>query len=313
MKTNNNNNNLLTFKPIQKFIQGLGKKIEGYFGKDKAAIVGLEDDGVFYGRGLYQWLCQKKKNLTFTTMDDSGRGLEEEKIKGRKLLLVDNDIITGTAYRRTMNFFTKRAKQFGLKEIKFAVLCDRVGLADFALTEYPSASYLNIKDLDRIDLEILKVLSQDGRKTFVSVAKTIDLTPVATKKRMERLLNREILKIQAGLNTEKFYNSSASIGLEADFGTVNKLIKKFENCPLVYNLVKVSGHHNLIIDLIAPNQKRIIDLIEKQIRTEPKIRYLEVNIGELPVVPKSHFLPNFIDPSKKCPCQKPCYECEYFL
>lgn len=308
------NNNFLDLKPSQKFIQGLGKRIENYFGSDKSCIVGLEDDGVFYGQALYQWFCRKKKkNITFTTMDDSGAGLEEEKIKGRKVLVVDNDIVTGTVYHRAMNYFAKRKEKFEFKEVKFAALCDRVGLADFFLEQYPSPSFWNIKDLDGIDLAIIRALSQNSRERFVDIAKEIGLTAAGIKKRVQRLFKKDILKIQTSLNTEKFYTLSARVGIEADVGTISRLIKKLENCPLVYNLVKVAGRHNLIIDLLGLNQKRITDLIEKQIRSEPTIRYLEVNFGDLPIVPRVHALPHFVDPSKKCACQEKCNECEYFL
>jgi len=306
--------NFLNLKPIQKFIDGVGAKVKKYFGKDKGCVVGLEDDGVFYGEGLYQWLSKKDKKITFTTMDDAGKGLEEEKVRGRKILLVDNDIITGRAYQNTMNLMMRKKEKLKIKDIKFAVLCDRMHFADFSVEDYPMPSSWDLKSLDRIDLEIIKALSQDGRKTFVEIAKEIGLTPVGIKNRVERLMKKEILKIQGFLNTEKFYSISAAVGLDADPNTISKLIKKFENCPLVYSLIKISGgHHNLILDIVAPNQQRITDLIEKQIRAEPKIRYLEVDLGELPIKPKTHSLPNFVDQSKKCPCQVKCNECEYFL
>jgi len=306
-------NFFLKIKSIQKFIKGVGEEVKRYFGKDKGCIIGLEDDGVFYGEGLWHWLSQKNKKITFTTMDDDGRGLEEEKAKGRKVLLVDNDIITGKAYQRAMSIMMAKKEKLKIKDIKFAVLCDRVKVADFSVEDYPIPSSWNLKNLDRIDLEIIKALSEDGRKTFVEIAKETGLTPVGIKNRIERLIKKEILKIQGLLNAEKFYQASATIGIEADSDTISKLIKKLQDCPLVYNLVKVSGHHNLIIDLIAPNQKRITDLVEKQIRTEPKIRYLEVDLGDVPIVPKVHSLPNFVDKKKKCPCQIKCNECEYFL
>lgn len=306
-------NTLLELKPIQKFIDGVGQDIKKYFGKDKGCIIGVEDDGVFYGKGLYQWFSQKNKDINFTTMDDYGKGLEKDKVKGRKVLLVDNDIITGKAYRVAMNSVMRRREELKIKDIKFAVLCDRVKVADFSVEDYPMPSSWNLKDLDVVDLEIIKSLSQDGRKTFVEIAKETGLTPVGIKKRVERLMEKEILKIQAALNTEKFYSVSATVGVEADPKTISKLIKQFANCPLVYNLVKVSGHHNLIIDIIAPNSKRINDLIEKQIRSNTKIRYLEVDLGELPIIPKTHSLLTFVDKSKKCPCQTKCNECEYFL
>jgi len=305
---------LLNLKPIQKFVSGVGPKIKKYFGKDKGCIIGLGDDGVFYGKGLYQWISQKNKKINFTTMDDDGKGLEEDKVKEKKVLLVDNDIVTGKAYRKAMNTMLRKKEELKIKDIKFAVLCDRMRLADFSVEDYPMPSSWNLKQLDAIDLEIIKSLSQDGRRTFVEIAKETGLTPVGIKNRIDRLIEKEILKIQGLLNTEKFYSVTATIGIDADSDIVSKLIKKFENCPLVYNLVKVTGgHHNLIVDLIAPNQKRITDLIEKQIRSEPKIRYVEVDLGELPIIPKIHSLPNFVDKSKKCPCEVKCNECEYFL
>lgn len=304
---------LLNLKPIQKFAKGMGKDIERYFGKDKACIIGLGDDGVFYGKGLYEWFQKKKKPVTLTFMQEDGKGLEEGKTKGRKVLLVDNDIITGKSFQKAMNVMRAKKERLKIKDIRFAVLCDRMGMADFSLEDYPMPSSWDLKQLDAIDLEIIKNLSQDGRKTFVEIAKNAGLTAVGVKKRVEKLLKNEIIKIRGFLNTEKFYQASATVGIEADLKTISKLIKKLENCPLVYNLVKVSGHHNLVVDLIAPDQKRITDLIEKQLRSEPKIKYLEVDLGELPIVPKVHSLPHFVDGSKKCPCQKKCNRCEYFL
>lgn len=305
---------LLDLKPIQKFIRGVGKKIKEYFGKDPACIVGLGDDGIFYAKGLYEWFQKMKRPVTLTFMDENGKKLEEDKLKGRKVLIVDNDIISGKSYREAMNAIRMRKEKLKIKDIKFAVLCDRMGLADFSVEGYQMPSSWNLKELDTIDLEIIKHLSQNGRKTFVKIAKEIGLTPVGVKKRVEKLIEKGILKIQGFLNIEKFYSTSATIGIDADPATISKLSKKFEGCPLVYNLLKVTGgHRNLILNLIAPNQKRIVDLVEKQIRTEPKIRYLEIEIGELPIVPKVHSLPNFVDRTKKCPCEVKCNECEYFL
>lgn len=305
--------NFLNLKPVQKFIKGVGEEVKKYFGKDNACIIGLGDDGIFYARGLYQWFKKRNASVTLMFMEEDGKILEEHKVRGRKVLIVDNDIITGKSYRSAMNVMKSKKEKLGIKDIKFAVLCDRTGLADFSVEDYPMPFSWDLRHLDTIDLTIIKNLSQNGRKTFVEIAKDIGLTPVGVKKRVERLIEKDILKIQAFLNTEKFYSVSATIGIEADPETITRLVKKFEDCPLVYNLVKVSGHHNLIIDIIAPNLERANDLIEKQIRLDPKIRYLEVDLGGLPIIPKTHTLPHFVDNSKKCPCERKCNECEYFL
>ncbi len=278
---------LLKFKPIQKFIDGIGKDIKKFFGKDNGSIIGLGDDGVFYGLGLYQWISQKNKKINFTTMDDDGKGLEEEKVKGRKVLIVDNDIITGKGYKGTMEMMRAKKERLKLKDIKFAVLCDRTGLADFSVEGYSTYAPWSLERLDGLDLKIIQALSEDGRKSFVDIAKGTGLSPVGIKNRVERLIDDGVLKIQGLLNMEKVYSVTAHIEIEADSKTINKLIEKFEKSPLVYHLVKTSGRYNLMVSIATPNLENIENFIAKEIRLDPGVKHIEVHVGELPIIPKS--------------------------
>lgn len=280
-------NSLLKFKPTQKLIEGVGKDVKRYFGKEPGCVVGLGDDGVFYGLGLYQWLRQIKKGITFTTMDDNGKGLDEEKVKGRKVLIVDNDIITGKSYKRAMGAMKEKKERLKIKDIKFAVLCDRTGLADFSVEGYSAYAPWSLEKLDETDLKIIQALSENGRESFVEIAKATGLSPVGVKNRVERLLEDKVLKIQGLLNIEKVYSVSANIEIEADQKTISKLIEKFEKSPLVYHLAKTSGRYNLLVSIIAPNLISIETFIAKEIRREPGVRHIDVNVGELPIIPKT--------------------------
>jgi len=280
-------NTLLKFKPIQKLVNGVGQDVKKFFGKDKGCIVGLGDDGVFYGLGLYQWISQKNKRITFTTMEDSGKGLEEEKVKGRKVLIVDNDIISGKGYKRAMEAMRAKKEKLKLKDIKFAVLCDRAGLADFSVEGYSAHAPWSLEKLDGLDLKIIQALSEDGRKSFVDIAKETGLSPVGIKNRVERLIEDGVLKIQGVLNMEKIYSVSAHIEIEADNKTISQLIEKFEKSPLVYHLVKTSGRYNLIVSIATPNLESVENFIAKEIRSDPGVKHIEVNVGELPIIPKA--------------------------
>ncbi len=266
-------NTLLKLKPIQKFIDGVGKDVKKFFGRDKGCIIGLGDDGFIYGFGFYQWISQKNKNINFTAMDDNGKGLEEKKIKGRKVLMVDNDIISGKSYKRAME--TMRAKKEGLKikDIKFAVLCDRTGLADFSVEGYSAYAPWSLERLDGLDLKIIRALAADGRKSFVEIAKGTGLSPVGIKNRVERLIADRVLKIQGFLNMEKVYSVSAHIEIEADQKTISRLIEKFEKSPLVYHLVKTSGRYNLMVSIATANLESIENFIAREIRLEPGVKH----------------------------------------
>jgi len=291
MQKNMPKNTLLNLKPIQKFIEGVGKDIKRYFGKDRGCVVGLGDDGFIYGLGIYQWISEKNKNINFTAMDDNGKGLEEEKIKGRKVLIVDNDIISGKSYKRAMETMRARKEGLKIKDIKFAVLCDRTGLADFSVEGYSAYAPWSLERLDGLDLKIIQALSKDGRKSFVDIAKGSGLSPVAIKNRVERLIEDEVLKIQGLLNMTKVYSVSAHIEIEADQKTIDRLIEKFEKSPLVYHLVRTSGRYNLMVSIATPNLESIENFIAKEIRLEPEVKHIEVHVGELPIIPKGWIPP----------------------
>jgi len=280
-------NTLLNLKPIQKLVAGVGRGVNKYLGKDRACVVGLGDDGVFYGLGLYQWLIQKKGDITFTTMDDNGKGLKEEKVKGRKVLIVDNDIVSGKSYKRAMEAMRAKKEKLKIKDIKFAVLCDRMGLADFSVEGYSAYAPWSLEKLDGIDLKIIQALSEDGRKSFVEIAKGTGLSQVAIKNRVERLIDEGFLKIQGLLNIEKCYSVSATIEIEANQKTISDLIERFEKSPIVYHLVKTSGRYNLLVSIIAPTLESIENFISKEIRRELGVKHIEVSVGELPIIPKN--------------------------
>ncbi|MFH1180877.1 MAG: Lrp/AsnC family transcriptional regulator [bacterium] len=280
-------NTLLGYKPIQKFIKGVGRDVKKYFKKDKGCVVGLGDDGFFYGLGLYQWLSQEKGDINFIGMDDDGKELDEEKMRERKILLVDNDVVTGKGYKRTMEIMRGKKEKLKLKDVKYAVLCDRTGLADFSVEGYSAHAPWSLEKLDGTDLKIIQELSEDGRRSFIEIAKKTGFSQVAVKNRVERLIGADFLKIQGQLNIAKCYSVSAHIEIEADKETVERMIEKFEKSPLIYHLAKTSGKYNLLLDIIVPNLENIESFIDKEIRRELNVKHIEISIGDLPIIPKT--------------------------
>lgn len=282
-------NNLLNLDPSKKFIQETGEKVAKYFGKDDACIVYLRPDGVFYGVALYEWLRKKKENLSITTMEDDGEGLEEQKVKNRKVLIVDNDIITGKGYKRSMEALRSRKRRLNIKDIKFAVYSDRIGLADFSVGRYAAETIWRMDIIDALDLSIMKYLMQDGRMPFADIGKKVNLSAVAISNRVEKLLKEKVLKIKGGLVIDQFYTMSAHIQVEADPEVLEKLIEALERAPEVCRLVKMSGKQMLNIDILIRSIHNIEDFLANRIHSVPGPKKVEIAIGELPIIPKIYF------------------------
>ena len=279
----------MEFEPVKQFIEVVGKDVGKYFGKDDACIIYLRPDGVFYGQGLYQWLSEEKKNLLITSMADDGSDLDESKVKGRKVLVVDKDVVTGKGYKRAMDALRIRRKEIGIKDIKFATFSDRVGLADFFVGKYSPEAIWHLEELDAVDLKIIQYLSQNGREPFAKIAQKLRLSSVAVKNRVDKLLEEKIIRIQAGLQIDQFYTMAAQINVEADVKTIEQLIEKLEKHQEVYQLARVVGRYNFVVGVLAHNLENIEEFVENEIRVMPGVKQIIVSTGEIPIVPKTIF------------------------
>jgi homocitrate synthase NifV len=117
---------------IQAFVEKIGRDAEQFFGNEPGAIVALYPDGPYYGRPLYDYLVGRGRNVTLTSLHIEEGGLEEDKVKDRKVLLVDNDTRTGETYKRAKQQLLELKPKLNLKgEVPIAVLDDFACKADF--------------------------------------------------------------------------------------------------------------------------------------------------------------------------------------
>jgi DNA-binding Lrp family transcriptional regulator len=109
--------------------------------------------------------------------------------------------------------------------------------------------------LDEIDKKIIKQLQADGRTTLNELAKIIGFTSMGTKKRLERLLEKDVIKVSALLNPSALKLHPAIIMLEMENAeAIQELLDRFEQCPRVVQIFKTVGGYNLIALVIAETQ-----------------------------------------------------------
>jgi hypothetical protein len=164
---------LNTDEPINEFLRELRPKVESWLGeKDKLCIVCLRPDGVFYGSALYDRL--RKNGVEITSMDREGEGLEEGKLKEAKVLLVDNDIITGETYGMTMRLVKSLKKKLQIRDIKYLVFEDRTDLADFSCHRRVDIAYDRqtycMRYNNNAENGIIKVQAHERYRIYLPVA-----------------------------------------------------------------------------------------------------------------------------------------------
>lgn len=112
--------------------------------------------------------------------------------------------------------------------------------------------------MDEVDRKIISQLQQDGRTTLQDLAKTIGYTSMGAKKRLEKLLEKETIKVCALINPNALKLHLAIVMLEMEsVEAMQKLIERFKDCPRVIHIFKTIGGYNLIAIVLAENQETL--------------------------------------------------------
>jgi DNA-binding Lrp family transcriptional regulator len=100
--------------------------------------------------------------------------------------------------------------------------------------------------LDEKDRIIIEELQKNGRIPIVNVASRLGLSGMGTKKRVDKLLREEVIKVKALINVERLDVKLALIAMELESGeALRELVKKFERCPRVIKFFVTTGAYNL--------------------------------------------------------------------
>ena len=151
--------------------------------------------------------------------------------------------------------------------------------------------------MDDVDRKIISQLQSDGRTTFEALGKITGYTNMGAKKRLDKLLESEAIKVSAQLNLKHFNLCSAIVLIETDGPeTMQRLLKRFEDCPRVVYIFTTIGGYNMIALVVAENQETLesISMEKCSLRSEKGIRRSEFysirDIGYSPFMPIRRYL-----------------------
>lgn len=167
--------------------------------------------------------------------------------------------VAGILYTETMVLVSPR-KYYDFSWPENAIEPDiGQGYRNKAITNY------NSHELDDIDRKIISVLTEDAL-TPIRVLKTrLGIAESTIRKRVERMLQEEVLKIEVVPNPESMeYEVWATIGLTVNSMSTDKVINNIIQNPAVYLASASLGRFNIVISARFHN----IDLLNEFINTE---------------------------------------------
>jgi Lrp/AsnC family leucine-responsive transcriptional regulator len=175
----------------------------------------------------------------------------------------------------------------------------------------------NSDKIDEVDKKIITQLQADGRTTLQDLAKSVGFTSMGTKKRLERLLKKGIIKVSALINPSALKLHPAIVMLEMESAeAMQELLDRFEECPRVVQMFKTVGGYNLIALVVAETQETLesISMEKCSLRCSRGIRRSEFYpVSETYFSPFLQIRENLAHKEKKVtPCNVDCNPCNRY-
>ena len=171
--------------------------------------------------------------------------------------------------------------------------------------------------MDDADRKIISQLQLDGRATFRELAKIIGFSNMGAKKRVDKLIREDVMKVSALVNTERLGLHAALVLIEIEGAeAMQGLIDRFRECPRVVHIFTTLGGYNIIALVVAEDRDTLESIsVEKcSLRSGEGIRRSEFypigNIHYSPFLPIREYLTG--RGRETTPCSVDCRPCNRY-
>ncbi len=119
------------------------------------------------------------------------------------------------------------------------------------------------KIVDKLDTKIIELLIQDGRMPNTEIAKRLNLSEAATRKRLKRLIDNEIIRVGAYLNYMKLGHAiEGNLKIKADIKKHDEIAEKLYAMASIIYLVHTTGAIDFDLEFSVKSQAELRDLLE---------------------------------------------------
>ncbi|MEO0432187.1 MAG: Lrp/AsnC family transcriptional regulator [Cyanobacteria bacterium J06656_5] len=133
---------------------------------------------------------------------------------------------------------------------------------------------INGYEIDQLDLNIIKLLQQNGRIAYSDIARSIDAPEATIRYRVKRLIDEKIISISAFINTGKIkYENVAYIELDVTPIFLEANISELIAMENISYVASVTGEFDLMLEYIYRDNDDLLNFINS-LKRNPNVKRL---------------------------------------
>jgi Lrp/AsnC family transcriptional regulator, regulator for asnA, asnC and gidA len=133
--------------------------------------------------------------------------------------------------------------------------------------------------IDEVDRRIIRILQADGRRPNTEIAKELGVSETTVRKRINRLVSRELINIVAVPTPRAVgMNLSAIIGISVTLPQLTEISQKLKRQPEVRYVGVSTGRYDIIVEAFFLSQRHFLDFISNTLGQMQGITTLETSM-----------------------------------
>jgi Lrp/AsnC family transcriptional regulator, regulator for asnA, asnC and gidA len=121
--------------------------------------------------------------------------------------------------------------------------------------------------VDELDLDIIKELQEDGRRTYGRIGGAVGLSEAAVRQRVQRLVEGDVIKIVAVTNPYLLgARVAATIGIHAE-GNLHEVANKVSEIPEVDYVVVTAGSFDILAEAQCRDNTQLLRVLNEGVRS----------------------------------------------
>jgi Lrp/AsnC family transcriptional regulator, regulator for asnA, asnC and gidA len=127
--------------------------------------------------------------------------------------------------------------------------------------------------LDDIDLAIIQMLQEDGRRAYSSIAQELNLAPSTVQQRATRLIESGIVTIKAMIHPADLdHPVIAMVAIKADGSYLTSAAAALAEIPEVRWTVICAGAYDILIEAVCRDNRHLLTLLSDSIASVEGVR-----------------------------------------
>lgn len=156
-------------------------------------------------------------------------------------------------------------------------------------TNNNNSSDIQNNEIDQLDLQITEYLQTDGRIAYSYIAREIGVPETTVRYRVKRLLDEEIIRISAFINTGKLkYENVAYLELDVTPLFFDSTLDSLINMKKISYIASVTGEFNIMMEYVYEDNNDLLNFLnfmkgKSEIRRIHSRTILKIHKAQYPI------------------------------